>query len=86
VGVDDCGAPLASDGAQLSGRPYVPFSAQRQTVGREASVLGSPDQGRTRWRDDKGPVAEIAESGRKQEYLALAAAPATPGVDVKNPG
>ena len=49
-------------------------------------MLGAPDQGRTRRRDDEGPVAEIAESCRKQEYLALTAAPATPGVDVKNPG
>jgi hypothetical protein len=44
------------------------------------------DERRSRRRYDERSITEIAKSGGEKKYLTLAAAPAAPGIDVKNPG
>jgi hypothetical protein len=82
----DSRVPLSGDGAELARRANVPFAAQSQTISRESCLLRATDQGRPRRRHDESSITEVAKSTGEEKYLALAAAPAAPGVDVKNPG
>ena len=86
MGVNYSRVPFSGDGAQLSRGPNVPLAAQRESISGQAGVLGAADEGRAGRRDDEGSIAEVAQTGREQEDLPLAATPAAPGVDVKYPG
>jgi hypothetical protein len=86
MGVHDVRVPLARDGAKLARRPNVPFSAQRQPVGRQSRQLGAPDQGAASRGHDQNPIAQISQSSGEQQNLALTTTPTAPGIDVENPG
>jgi hypothetical protein len=86
VCVDDVGLPFRGDGAELARRSNVPLTAERQPISGKASMLRSLDERRAGGGDDENSIAEVAQPGRQQKYLTLAATPAAPGVDVKNPG
>jgi hypothetical protein len=85
VGVNDVRSPFARDGAKLARGADVPLSAQRESVGRQASVFGAPNQGRAGGRDHEDAISKIPEPGREQENLALAAAPTAARIDVNYP-
>ena len=86
VGVDDSRIPLPGDGPQLAGRADIPFASQSKAIGGQAGLIGPPDERRAGRCNDEGTVAEIAQPGCQKKYLTLAATPAAPGIDVKNPG
>jgi hypothetical protein len=86
VRVDDVCLPFTRDSAQLAGRPDVPFSAKGQPISRKTSMLGALDEWRASRRNNQGAISQIAKTRGKEKYLALAAAPAAPGIDVNNPG
>ena len=86
VRVDDVGSPFAGNSAELSRRSDVPLAAEGQPISGEARVLCAADERRAGRCDDERAIAEVAEAGGKEKYLALAATPAAPGIDVKNPG
>jgi hypothetical protein len=86
VCVHDSRVPLRSDGTQLTRGADIPFAAERQAICGKTGVFCAPDQRGTGRCYNECSIPEIAKSGGEQKYLTLAAAPAAPGVDVKNPG
>ncbi len=49
-------------------------------------MFGAPDEWGTGRCHHERSIPEIAKAGGEQKCLTLSAAPAAPGIDVKNPG